>query len=406
MVLIGRSVYYNMIQKLISLMLVILSLLLAMLGRNSADPVQPEDPSVPVTQTDQTPSPFDVSIRNISKHGNVILDTSFDALAKQDIEVGDMITVFVGEASYDLPVGTSYTDVDSGSMICRFDQEDREVALGINMGAFATVAGIAEKLAIEETPGYRWDINHPVIQLVLKEKYGYLDIYKARNLQRTDNRADYSALTDEAFANFRAVSVSGVKANLLYRSSSPLDPAIGRNTYAMTAMEQAGIRSVINLTDSTTAMQSYQTYSGSYYSGCAAINPEMGYDFESNAFAQKIKDCVLFILENDGPFLIHCKEGKDRTGILCAILECFAGASATEIAQDYMLTYSNFYGVEPDSPAYSIILNDNLVKTLCVLFGIDSLENADLKQCATQYLRAAGLTDTQLDVLADILVDA
>lgn len=392
-----------MFQKIFTVLLLILSLVLSLLGSSNADPVQPETPDVTVTDPDNTQQAFSVSIRKISKHGNVTLDTTFDALAVQNIEVGDIITVLVGDAAYDLPVGTSYTDVDSGSMICRFDREDNEVTLAVNMGAFATVTGLAEKQTIDEAPGYVWNQRFPSVRLTLKEKGGYLDIYTVRNLTRSNNRADYPQLSDAAFANFRAVTMDGLKENTLFRSSSPIDPSLGRSDCAMAAMAEAGIRTVINLSDSVAAMQSYSAYPDSFYSRCAVINAEMGYDFESEAFAQKVKDCALFLLSNDGPYLVHCKEGKDRTGILCAVLECFAGASAQAVKRDYMETYLNFYGVQPGSAAYDIILGDNLVKTLCVLFGVDDLDTADLQTGAAQYLRAAGLTDAQLDQLSETL---
>jgi len=395
-----------MFQKILCIILFVLSLLLTVLGERKADPAQPEDLDVTVVDTDPVQNVFVVAIRSINKHGNVTLDTTFAELEKAGIEVGDIITVFAGDAAYDLPVGTSYTDVDSGSMVCRFDLEDNEVTLAINMGAFATETGIAEKQTIDAAPGYQWNVKTDTLRLRMKEKGGYLDAYTARHLTRTDDRADYAALTDEAFANFRAVTVSGIRPQTLYRSSSPLDPSIGRNTYAMAAMQQAGIRSVINLTDAAAVMQSYSTYPDSCYSRCAVINPEMSYDFVTEAFAKKVRDCVLFIVENDGPYLIHCKEGKDRTGILCAILECFAGAELEEITQDYMLTYSNFYGVKPTDAAYNVILNENLVKTLCRLFGVETLENADLKAAAAQYLAAVGLTETQLSLLGEKLMGA
>lgn len=349
--------------------------------------------------TEQTPEAFTVSVKEVSKHGNLILDTTFEEMNAAGIAIGDVITVILGEKEYDLPVGTAYTDVDSGEMLCRFDLEDNEVALGINYGSFAEETGAAEKQTIEEDPGYQWDIRIPEVKLALKEKQGYLDEYNARNLTRTDDRADYADLTDEEFANFRAVAVTGMKENMLYRSSTPIEPSIGRNEYAMAAMEQAGIKTVINLDDSAETMQGYDTYPGSYYSRCAVVNPEMGYDFESEAFAEKIKESVLFIIENDGPYLIHCKEGKDRTGILCAVLECFAGAPAEDVKRDYMITYRNYYGVEPADTAYGIILNNNLVKTLCGLFGTENLEDADLKEAAARYLTGTGLTEKQLAIL-------
>ena len=47
--------------------------------------------------------------------------------------------------------------------------------------------------------------------------------------------------------------------------------------------------------------------------------------------------------------------------------------------------------------------NNNLVKTLCGLFGIESLDNADLKEEAAQYLTGIGLTEEQLKGLGEII---
>ncbi len=82
-----------------------------------------------------------------------MLDTTFDEMKAHGVEVGDIITVTVADRSFELPVGTSYTDVDVGSMICRFDIEDNEIALAINMGSFASETGIGEKLTIDADPG-------------------------------------------------------------------------------------------------------------------------------------------------------------------------------------------------------------------------------------------------------------
>ena len=344
--------------------------------------------------------PIAVEIANIKKSGNVMLDTTFDELKANGIEIGDIVTIKIADREYELPVGTSYSDVDSGCMIMRYDPEDNDITLAINMGSFAQETGIGEKRTIEEDPGYEWDQSVTEISLALKEKRGYLDEYNARNLERTNEREDYADLSDEDFANFRAVAVSGMKGNVLYRSSSPIDPDLGRNEYAMQAMEKAGIRSVIDLGDSAEGMREFDAFPGSYYSNCTIANIEMSYDFASAEFGEKVRDCMLFIIENDGPYLIHCKEGKDRTGILCAILECFVGASYNEVTADYMLTYRNFYHVGPDDATYAIILRNNLVKTLCTLFGTNDLEAVDLQEQASSYLLSIGLGREQLDALA------
>lgn len=349
---------------------------------------------------DQTPKVYTFGIKQIKKHGNVILDTSFEEMRSDGMDVGDIVTVVVKNKEYDVPVGTSFTDVDSGNMICRFDLEDDEVSLAFNMGSFAEATGIGEKHTISEDPGYKWDVKVTEVGLFLKEKEGYLEEYRARNLTRTDNREDYPDLTDAEFANFRAVSVSGIKDDILYRSSTPLDPAIGRSEYAMAATEAAGIRSIINLGDSEEQMKGFDAYQDSYYSRCPVVNPEMNYDFTTVEFAEDTKASISFIIGNDGPYLIHCKEGKDRTGILCAILECFAGTPYDEVCKDYMLTYRNFYNVKPEDTAYSIILKNNLEKALGGLFQIEDVETANLKERASEYLLSIGLSQEDLDTLS------
>jgi protein tyrosine/serine phosphatase len=44
------------------------------------------------------------------------------------------------------------------------------------------------------------------------------------------------------------------------------------------------------------------------------------------------------LADSDGPVLVHCSAGKDRTGIVCALTHHMAGVHADDILEDYLLT--------------------------------------------------------------------
>jgi protein tyrosine/serine phosphatase len=48
--------------------------------------------------------------------------------------------------------------------------------------------------------------------------------------------------------------------------------------------------------------------------------------------------CFRAIAETGGPVLIHCAAGKDRTGLLVALIQHLLGVSPDEIMADYLLT--------------------------------------------------------------------
>ncbi len=75
------------------------------------------------------------------------------------------------------------------------------------------------------------------------------------------------------------------------------------------------------------------------------------------------------------------------------------GATADEVIADYMVTYYNYYGVEPGSGQYEAIARGNILKNLAASFGVEDIRQADLTACAEEYLRAIGLTDDAIAVL-------
>ena len=137
------------------------------------------------------------------------------------------------------------------------------------------------------------------------------------------------------------------------------------------------------------------------------VKLDMGVDFAAEDFTAKLKTGLEYMLANEGPYLIHCNEGKDRAGFVAMLLECLMGGKVQEITEDYMLSYENYYHVEKDSDRWVRIAQSNVVANLLKLTGAEdekALAKADLSKAAETYLtETVGLTAEQVTALKDVL---
>ena len=324
-------------------------------------------------------------VAEIAKYGNLILDITGAELFNQGYEYGDVLEVSVAGRTVEVPLCSNYSDVDNGVAVLRAASDDSPLVLAINMSDFATTYGIAAKSTIEEEPGYEWDylIQAPVeIKITMKQEGGYRDQWLIHQLVGSVERSDYAHLSDEAFANFRVIDTTGMGAGKLYRSSSPINPAIGRSTYADKAARDAGIRTVINLADPSNV---YETPEDSYYRSCQVTYLNLGMDPVAEDFKAGLAQGMRSIMNGEAPYLIHCNEGKDRAGFVSAVLECLMGATADEVVDDYMETFFNYYGVEKGTEKYNAVVNSNIIPTLKTIFGVADIYTADLEAEAEAY---------------------
>ena len=340
------------------------------------------------------------TVADIAKYGNLILDKTGAELFADGLEYGDLLTVTILDKEWEMPLGSNYSDVDTGLPVVRAESEEAPVVIAINMGDLATAAGIASKAKIEEDPGYRWDylVEQPVqVTISLKQEDGYREQWLIHQLVRTNERTDYAQLSDEAFANFRVIDTTGMGESKLYRSSSPINPEIGRSAYADEAAKNAGIQTIVNLAD---ASNTYEGTENAYYQSCQAIYLNLGVDFADPAFKAGLAEGLRFIIAGEAPYLVHCNEGKDRAGFTSALLECLMGASADEVIADYMETYINYYGLEKGTEKYDAVVNSNIVKTLVTAFGAEDIYAADLAMEAEAFvMEELGLTQEEVSAL-------
>jgi len=350
-----------------------------------------------------------------TKYGNLYCDCPASKFAEMGYTWGDLVTVKFLNQELVLPVIPTYSYVDTGKAAIIMEKTETGAPTGylsfaINMGNFTEAFGIATKQT-DADGNWWWTANEGVtfpieITFEMHEQGGYMAEYILRDLTRTNVREDYAGLTDEEFANFRAVATTGMGEGVLYRSSSPINPELGRNAYADAAIEAAGVKTIINLADNAEDAAGYEGFADTYYSAQNVIYLCLGVDFAAADFQSGLANGLRFMAANEGPYLVHCTEGKDRAGFVDALLECFMGATYEEVVADYMVTYYNYYGVEPGTDKYTAIANSNIIKSLQAAFGVTDLAAADLKAEATEYLAAIGLTEAEIAALAANLSNA
>ena len=346
----------------------------------------------------------------MTKYGNVYTDCAAENFTEDlGLEWADLVTVKFLDQELVLPVVPTYSYVDSGkpAVILGANENGNPtgyVSLAINMGNFAETYGIAKKMT-DDAGNWYWiafeGVEFPIeVSFELYEKEGYMAEYLLHELSRTNNREDYAHLTDAEFANFRAVTTTGMGAGKLYRSSSPINPELNRNAEAGYAVSENEITVIMNLADTEEEAKAYEESMFSpYYFRQNVIFLGLGVDFAEDSFKQGLANGLRHFAENEGTYLVHCNEGKDRAGFVSALLEALMGASAEEIVADYMVTYYNYYGIEPGTEKYDAIAASNIIKSLCTAFGIEDLYTADLAAEAAAYIQEIGLSDSEIAML-------
>lgn len=321
-------------------------------------------------------------ISSFDNHGNANLKITANLFAANDFGLGDIVTVKLGSFKFDAAIGKNYSDVDGGDYIVRINEQ--EVSAAINMGN------------LEQRSGAK--VGDAVV-ITMKEKLGYLRTYQARLLKLNENRSDF--VSDEVFANWRAVQAGAIAKNRLYRSFSPIAPE-SRSPYAAALLENSPVKTIVNLSDTGTFASERAALVPPYANLIAqgnAIFLHMGAAYTDKVFASKLHDALAFIATHEGPYLVHGKEGKIRTGFVCTVLEALNGATIEEMDEDYMLSYENLYGLRKNSTQY-VAINKSVSEMFTAISGGKKVTNDNVQALAETYAKKTlGLTADEIEAI-------
>lgn len=218
----------------------------------------------------------------------------------------------------------------------------------------------------------------------------------------------------EVFANYRDIKVGNIKPERLYRSASPVDNSANRATYVSELMKQDKIDYVFDLSNTREKQENFASketthqYWKDLFNNNQVFDCKVSANFYEDAYFPKIKVLCDGIIDNDGKYLFHCFEGKDRTGFVAILLEAICGATVEEIEKDYFVTYFNYYKLtkEKNPKQYNIFKEMRFYQMTNFFIGQNLNEKATtelLHNGSISYLKKCGLSENRINLLIDKL---
>jgi len=330
--------------------------------------------------------------------GGVFAKISLQDFAQLGNDFGDSFNFEFsnGKKVYDIPYYSGYYTKDGESLLCGY-QGYPYVYMSFNT-----------------TDGYWWKdglMEEDTVIITLNEKGKYKDIQDTFSLCYLNNRDAFDS--DEVFANFREIKGGNIKEGAFFRGASPVDNEYNRAGYADSLLEKNGILYDVNLSDGIVEIEKYQSehvspYFNHLYESGKVVPMHMGAGFRTKKFAKQLSDGIRAMLKNEGPYYIHCVEGKDRTGFVAAVVLGLAHASFEEIADDYMITYDNYYGIteETNPKKYQAIKEIKICDYLLYLANkdsVDQLTDEAIFEGAKNYLRFAEMLEEEIESIISLI---
>ncbi len=335
-------------------------------------------------------------ISSYNEFGAAMLDFTEADMAKAGFTLGDVISITIDDMEIVMPYYDGYY-TRNGEYLC------------VAYPTYPSICFTANNIGVpKELTGLE---GHDVI-VRMKEKGGRLDVQQALSMKYTNVRSDYP-ITDGDFANARAVNAGHIAKGVLLRSSSPFCNDINRAHYVSEYMEREKVKTVLNLADTEVKMQSYDLppYSRKLWEEGDVILCPLKADPTADDYNRRLIEALKELPTRPAPYVVHCMEGKDRTGYVCALLEGLCGATYEEIVADYLITYDNYYQINPANARdlcntlVSLRLNTCLMHYTGV-YDEAQLPNVDYAKAFSNYLLSHSMSQQQLDALVKVLTTA
>lgn len=342
---------------------------------------------------DKKPSLSDAKISRDAKFGAANVDVSIEKFNELGFSLGDSCDVVFsnGYTLTDVPYFNGYYVKNASPVIVAYPSNEY-VLITLNNNGIWTDADLTDDCTVTIT---------------LNTAKKYLATQEALGQSYSLLRSEYAS--DEEFVNFRAISGGNLKQDFIFRGASPLDNSRKRAPYADKLLSDHAVAYVVDLADSESDLTKYfsaedfsSAYTKNLYENGKVVLLSMSSSYSSDAYKQSVVKGFEGMLSHNGPYYVHCMEGKDRTGFVCALIEALAGASYDEMRADYMTTYKNYYKITEDGTPekYDAVVKlyfDSFMECIGNTTDDSSLKTADYVAGAKAYLKSGGMTDENID---------
>ena len=331
-------------------------------------------------------------IISYNEFGGAMVDLTSEDMTNAGFTLGDVLNITIVGREYSVPYYDGYYSATGDYLFVAYPSYPSICFTANNIGLPEELRGLEGETFVVK----------------MKEKGGKIDVQQALSMKYTNIREKYPS--DESFANARSVEAGNIASDRLYRTSSPFSNEINRANYVSAYLEQHNVKTVLNLADTEDKILSYDmpSYSRTLWESGNVILCPLKADPTADDFNNRLIAALTELPSHPAPYVVHCIEGKDRTGYVCALLEGLCGATYEEIKADYLKTYENYYFITPEKDSSVCDALVSLRLNMCLMYyaGIDDesqLQNTDFANAFSHFLLSHDMSQEQLDALIHAL---
>ena len=208
--------------------------------------------------------------------------------------------------------------------------------------------------------------------------------------------------------NFREICMGNISRGMLFRGDYPVFNDKERDKIYDKLVAEAKIACVINLADNKAGLERIANLVP-WYNILLRKNNVIGLDvqfdfnfknkFEYEVFNYRLRQGFKFIINRNGPYLVHCNAGVDRTGFVSAIIELLLGASIDDVIYDYLLSYGKEFA-DAKNEEIIFITGRNIYGQINAVIN-EKIEDKNNLQINIEkyFFKEIGLTKKELDIL-------